>query len=782
MSPPPLPPRPGVPSFHPAYRPFSGAQGEIRLLVLEPAADFDAPLICALQHAQLDSNPHYEAVSYTWGLKSHGFTIRLDGHIFSVFESVDAALRRLRLKSEPRTLWMDAICINQDDNSEKNIQVPLMRQIYEQAHQVCAYVGETKDEMFHMVISSFKPGSTKDDIITFGVINYWARLTVNNMFKKNPLVNRFNIFNVHDSYLAAEARLGEVRELLSRPWWTRAWIIQEVVLAKRLTLICGDEAFGWDLARSMVAGGRADQCLGDDYNILSCPEQSALFARFEAMDDLRQTWIDHPQKIILLEILYNFRAQSCTDPRDRIYSFLGLARMSGITVDPDYDLPAVDVYLSFARAVVEKTKSLDILNCKREWRGVKSPSQQTYAYNIWDQVKYHDTQAMVKRDGYKKPTRGWAQLPPGWECIVKEDESLEYRDHNTGVTQNVSPLKGLPPPPAKHPSEYRICPEGWVKEWDNVGRCKISYRPDQSSMPGELSSQDTALIKDLELSRLSSWAPNWAGANHYDPKPLLYQPTATGEDLLYYASGDIPAILHPTDDPNALCLGGIFFDTITSLSERYHPIGDTPPMWLKPHDPRTTWETLALSPDHPNPYPSLAAREEAFHRLHLADFLPSHPFPIPTPALLGAVPPWRTASSEGRFDDGLTLSGLANMSFGDFCKEVVTSEYGETIRQQGWEVAAERIHRVTAHRALCVTKEGWLGLVPWNARVGDTVWVLRGGRTPFLLRARTREGGEEAGEDGGEEEFELVGECYVQGIMAGEAMVMGREDRVLTLV
>lgn len=278
---------------------------------------------------------------------------------------------------------MDAICINQDDNSEKNIQVPLMRQIYEQAHQVYAYVGETKDEMLHMVISSFEPGSTKDDVITFGVINYWARMTVSNMFKKNPLVNRFNIFNIHGNYFAAEARLGKIRELLSCPWWTPAWIIQEVVLAKRLTLIFGDEAFDWDLARSMVAGGLADQCLGDDYNILSCPEQSVLFARFEAMDDLRQTWSGQPEKIILLEILYNLCAQSCTDPRDRVYSFLGLARMP-CQASLLFPITACQWRMCICDllAPLSSKRNLDVLNCKREWRGVTPPFKQTYAYNI----------------------------------------------------------------------------------------------------------------------------------------------------------------------------------------------------------------------------------------------------------------------------------------------------------------------------------------------------------------------------------------------------------------
>jgi hypothetical protein len=83
----------------------------------------------------------------------------------------------------------------------------------------------------------------------------------------------------------------------------------------------------------------------------------------------------------------------------------------------------------------------------------------------------------------------------------------------------------------------------------------------------------------------------------------------------------------------------------------------------------------------------------------------------------------------------------------------------------------KRIHRVCAHRALFVTRKGYIGLAPWNAKVGDAVFVLEGGKTPFLLRQYAA---------GGAHAF--VGESYLYGIMAGEAWNMGLPDQQVTLL
>lgn len=199
-----LPPRPagsGTTKYHPVYRPLSDPRSEIRLLALDPASAFEAPLVASLSHALLADSGEFECLSYTWGEIGVAGSLLLSGHEFSIYESVDAALRRLRRDSEVRVLWIDAICINQEDNAEKGVQVPLMRQIYQQASQVCVYLGEAKDlDMLRMALSTFEPGSTATNAIVNG-FKFWGKAVLGNFKKKNQLFQTFKALTLHDSYI-----------------------------------------------------------------------------------------------------------------------------------------------------------------------------------------------------------------------------------------------------------------------------------------------------------------------------------------------------------------------------------------------------------------------------------------------------------------------------------------------------------------------------------------------------------------------------------------------------
>lgn len=125
------------------YHPIKSPAGEIRLLSIQPAGSLVAPIICRLYPQLLSQNPQYEALSYTWDKKeSEPRFITLNGESFTVQENVERAIRRLRQRKTPRTVWIDAICINQDDTDERNCQVLLMRDIYSKAQQVCIWLGE----------------------------------------------------------------------------------------------------------------------------------------------------------------------------------------------------------------------------------------------------------------------------------------------------------------------------------------------------------------------------------------------------------------------------------------------------------------------------------------------------------------------------------------------------------------------------------------------------------------------------------------------------------------
>jgi hypothetical protein len=119
---------------------------EIRLLYLQPKTDGDI-IKCTLKHARLSEKPKYEALSYVWGPKDtqNERSFVIDDARFSVRENLWIALQHLRLESESRVLWIDAICINQEETQERNHQVSQMGNIFKLAFRVVVWLGAADD-------------------------------------------------------------------------------------------------------------------------------------------------------------------------------------------------------------------------------------------------------------------------------------------------------------------------------------------------------------------------------------------------------------------------------------------------------------------------------------------------------------------------------------------------------------------------------------------------------------------------------------------------------------
>jgi len=118
----------------------------IRLLRLLPNEDEAAPLLCELRNYSLRiSSPRthlYEALSYVWGNPKETLSIYVDKYRFQVTVNLHAALSRLRDRSFERTIWIDAICIDQSNMDERKQQVQIMAKIYSNAHRVIVWLGE----------------------------------------------------------------------------------------------------------------------------------------------------------------------------------------------------------------------------------------------------------------------------------------------------------------------------------------------------------------------------------------------------------------------------------------------------------------------------------------------------------------------------------------------------------------------------------------------------------------------------------------------------------------
>ena len=123
-----------------------------RMIRLLPHKDKSAPIQCELFNYDLSetgTGTHlYQALSYVWGSEEKPESIILNGCTFHVTRNLHSALLHLRNRQLERTLWIDAICINQDEEDqghEKSKQIPLMRTIYGQAERVIVWLGDATE-------------------------------------------------------------------------------------------------------------------------------------------------------------------------------------------------------------------------------------------------------------------------------------------------------------------------------------------------------------------------------------------------------------------------------------------------------------------------------------------------------------------------------------------------------------------------------------------------------------------------------------------------------------
>lgn len=161
----------------------------------------------------------YVALSYAWEGQKPTVSVHVrhpSGHLsLLVTKNLKTALQALRHTSEDRHFWADAICMDQDNNQEKSQQLPLMSRIYNEAMKVCVWLGEEQDE------------KTAKAFVLMGKIRKWQRF--------NTVVE----VDTHcDEWVAF---IG----LMQRSWFSRRWVVQEIVLAGQAELRCGAERIEW---------------------------------------------------------------------------------------------------------------------------------------------------------------------------------------------------------------------------------------------------------------------------------------------------------------------------------------------------------------------------------------------------------------------------------------------------------------------------------------------------------------------------------------------------------
>lgn len=177
-----------------------------------------------LVHTNLDLEPCYEAISYHWGDRRTR-TVEVDGFMLHTTQSTESALQQVRKRDEARCVWIDAVCIDQEDLLERGRQVKLMAKLYSGADHVLICINDpaTRElkELLEAIHAAFEP---VDRIPRYPV----------------PSRRFFNNISVGLTGQEISAGIRSMSMFLQNPWFSRVWVLQEVGLSRRAHLFCSD--------------------------------------------------------------------------------------------------------------------------------------------------------------------------------------------------------------------------------------------------------------------------------------------------------------------------------------------------------------------------------------------------------------------------------------------------------------------------------------------------------------------------------------------------------------
>ncbi|KAF4470942.1 heterokaryon incompatibility [Fusarium albosuccineum] len=327
-------------------------KSQTRLLHLNPAKDKSEDLsgsliVCEIHKpstSNATSSSRYEALSYVWGPPSPSHKLTIGAASLPITAKCDAALRRLRRLGEERVLWIDAICIDQTaaGTDERNTQVAMMGDIYSAASNVLVWLGEGDDKTRTLLVHLTRLYLLRDD--------FWedTRATICNKFMNRCGQYVYLCWGHSETHIVADKRWKTsevaavqeiIEDLFGRPWFERMWTLQELLLARHATVICGDQSMEWGSLCDAVELLQASFPLSSKgtRNFINC---------FYACSDFKEL-LDDPSEgeAALSRMIHHSRIRHATNPKDKIFALYGLALSLGKAMpQPNYTQSISEVY------------------------------------------------------------------------------------------------------------------------------------------------------------------------------------------------------------------------------------------------------------------------------------------------------------------------------------------------------------------------------------------------------------------------------------------------------
>ena len=310
----------------------------VRLLDIAPGTSSE-PVKASLLVVELDAAPDFEALSYVWGTTADPVVVACDGEPISVTQNLHAALLRLRFVDVTRRVWIDALCINQNNLDERSQQVSFMKDIYGRAKHVVVWLGPDEGGQALLAISAI-----------YSILPH-----------NPPKDSQPDVQDLVPQDLDA-AHWQAMWWLFTREWFTRGWILQEIAQDPSAVMMVGDHQIKY----STVLWAAAKTAHQEMYLV---PSQ-----KWDRMWlNMTIIWVDtyiisrKAQSLPpapLLTLLIRFSLSKTTDPRDKLFALIGLSKEGQELekyplIKPDYRKSVVKTFTDLVRQLISALRGQD---------------------------------------------------------------------------------------------------------------------------------------------------------------------------------------------------------------------------------------------------------------------------------------------------------------------------------------------------------------------------------------------------------------------------------------
>jgi hypothetical protein len=341
------------------YETLDPSYDDFRLLKVLPGKGSDR-IQCTLIQPPETRGLEYECISYRAGDPADILEIEVNGHPFNAFASLGAALCKIRLPDRSRLIWADQICINQSDVAERSSQVSNMRVFYERAECVIAWLGALQEgenaframqELrveYNAKLLDYKKSVGKDHKLM--KIEFWS-------IEKS----------VADGMVTNIGKQAILSNLFRSELWSRVWIWQELIVAKKISLEWDTHSIDYDdlLIVSRILGFIPYQARLLIHHKLNNPVPFHI--EFSMLQNRRRGW-QRGKFLDIKQLLVSARLAGATDPRDKVFAVCGLIDPA-YSIVPDYMETVQQIYCRTTVAIMLQERSLDILAfCKHPRR------------------------------------------------------------------------------------------------------------------------------------------------------------------------------------------------------------------------------------------------------------------------------------------------------------------------------------------------------------------------------------------------------------------------------